>query len=105
MIKTLHYNFIFWLENKTDGCFELDAESLTRKFIQWLSNQEQDWLEYYSCDTVIRYFLTGKKGINSTFKESQFPSIMHYLKPIYIQHTFHETVQEMVEANYPDHKF
>lgn len=87
----MHSTFTFWEENKTDQCFTLDAESLIRKFIRWLSNQEQDWLEYYSCDTVIRHFLTGKNGINSTFKESEFPSLLHHLKPIYMQHTFPET--------------
>lgn len=84
----MHFIFTFWEENKIDECFQLGADTLTRKFITWLSNQEKDWLEYYSYDTVIRHFLTGKTGINSTFKESQFPSIVHYLKPIYIQHTF-----------------
>ena len=89
----MHSLFTFWLENKTDECFEMQAHDLVKKFIRWLYTKENDWLEYYNAETVVRDFLTSKKGINSTFKESQFPSIMHHLKPIYIQHTFPETVK------------
>jgi len=90
----MHYLFTFWKENKTDDCFELTADTLSDKFIKWLYTKDNDWLEYYAADMVVRYFLTGKDGINSTFKESQFPSIIHYLKPIYIQHTFNVPISQ-----------
>ena len=89
----IYSTFTFWLENKTDQCFELPADTLVSKFIRWLYTKENDWLDHYGSETIVRYFLTCKTGINSTFKESQLPSIMHYLKPIYIQHTFPETIK------------
>lgn len=93
----MHAVFIFWLENKTDECFEMPADTLVSKFVRWLYTKENDYLEYYNAEVVVRDFLTCKTGINSTFKESQLPSIMHYLKPIYIQHTFPETVKSSMQ--------
>lgn len=93
MTAKLHYIFMFWLENKADSQFELVAETLVEKFVKWLQTKEQDWLEYYPAETVVRHFITGKPGLNSTFKESQLPSIMYYLKPVYIQHTFPNNIK------------
>lgn len=84
----LHNKFTFWLENKSEDCFEVDADYLINHFLKWLPTKEQDWLEYYSAETVVRTFLSDKKGINSTHKESQFPSIMRHLKPVYKQFTY-----------------
>lgn len=56
--------FKFWLENKLDQEFTLELDQIKEKFINWMENKDNDWLDHYFL-VSISAFIADDDGLNS----------------------------------------
>jgi hypothetical protein len=65
-----------WKDNRLDQEFEVDADTLSTRFAEWLESKGVGYVNYYNTERLVRFFLTAKDGMSSVFEEAEFPSIM-----------------------------
>lgn len=85
MAKSTISVFQFWKDNQLDQHFTLTRHELETKFTEWLKTRDAEWINYYSADRAIRFFITDKSGLSSVFEESEYQDMYEPLKEIYIK--------------------
>jgi len=80
------FTFLLWKDHNMNRRLHLTAGEMKFKFKTWLTTKEQSYLEYYSPELIIRYFITGSTGLNCTLLERQFPNICGILVGLYTTH-------------------
>lgn len=77
--------FNFWKENKIANHFKLSDNEISKQFKNWLQQKETEWINYYSSDRIIRFFITDKTGLNSVHEENEFSELYNILYPVIIE--------------------
>jgi hypothetical protein len=75
--------FDFWRDNLLAGYFQLTAEELQTKFVEWKQKQKPEWYTYYYGVRAVLSFLGDKDGLSATHEADQFDDIYAVLKPCF----------------------
>lgn len=70
--------FTFWRENSLDQEFQLTPEELKEKFLSWMGQQDESYLDHYAFKLPL-IFITNKDGLNSVYEDNELLGIERVL--------------------------
>lgn len=69
-------NYKLWKDNRLDQEFAVTPDELKARFDTWLNGKGIAFVNHYNSERLVRFFLTAKDGMSSTFEEDDLPGIM-----------------------------
>ena len=73
-----------WKENKLNQGWELSNEEIIKRFMN-SKFKEHETCGIFYLDVRLRYFITDKEGLNSSFDEKEFDELFIELKNVYFK--------------------